>query len=114
MAANASGSDSDARITRASSQRGCPTRSTSPQPSPSSFTGGLHLSPIRAPGPWCSTDERLRDVAEVYASALAKGESPTLAVQEELSCSHSNAAKIVLRVRRAGWLPPTRRGEAKA
>jgi len=60
------------------------------------------------------TDERLRDVAEVYASALAKGEPPTPAVQEELSCSYSNAAKIGLRARRAGWLPPTRRGEAKA
>lgn len=52
------------------------------------------------------TDELLREVAEVYQAAQAKGQPPTMTVAEQFYKSHSSAARWVSRARKAGHLPP--------
>lgn len=49
-------------------------------------------------------------VSQVYADALAIGDSPTKAVAEALTISRSAAAKQVAKARMLGFLGPTTRG----
>jgi hypothetical protein len=58
------------------------------------------------------TDAVLREVAEVYRANI--GNQPTAAVAEHFAVAHRTAALRVQRARRAGLLPPTTRGKAKA
>ncbi|CAN5388826.1 hypothetical protein BH10ACT8_BH10ACT8_11320 [soil metagenome] len=51
-------------------------------------------------------------VAEVYVAAWTAGDSPTRAVAEHFTISHSAAAKRVSRAREAGFLPQTKQGRA--
>lgn len=59
------------------------------------------------------TDDLLREVADLYKAALRDPErrrSPTVAVQEGLTVSHSTATKYVARARERGFLPLTSPG----
>jgi hypothetical protein len=61
------------------------------------------------------TEEFLRDVAEVYRSAVQAGDAPTQAVSSRFTTTHSTAARWVREARKAGILGPsqgTRAGEA--
>ena len=53
-----------------------------------------------------TSDEHLREVAEVYKAA---GEKPTQAVEKHFVTSHSTAARWVGKTRQRGFLPPARR-----
>lgn len=58
-----------------------------------------------------TSDERLREVAEIYRAANEETGKPTQAVYESLpfGYSYSTAARLVMEARRRGFLPPTKR-----
>jgi hypothetical protein len=61
-----------------------------------------------------TTEERLRQVADVYRAAVAAGSPPTAAVHSKLHVSRSHAGRLVGQARKAGILgetTPGKRGE---
>ncbi|HMF83881.1 MAG TPA: DUF6214 family protein, partial [Acidimicrobiia bacterium] len=73
------------------------------------------IADVRASFPqsrWRVTDERLRQVAEIYRAANDRGERPTLAVAQALGYSREYASRLVMRARDAGHLGPAQKGKA--
>jgi hypothetical protein len=61
------------------------------------------------------TDDELERVARIYRNAVeVTGLPPVEAVADAFSLSKSAAAKRVMAARKAGHLPPTTRGQARA
>lgn len=60
------------------------------------------------------TDDLLRQVAHVYAEALAVGRYPVVAVAEHFDWHMTLAGKRVQAARRRGLLPPTTPGVPRA
>lgn len=56
------------------------------------------------------TDDVLREVARVYSAALALGDYPVKAVENECGIPRTTARKRVEAARRRGFLPPTTPG----
>ncbi|MEU1761189.1 hypothetical protein [Micromonospora sp. NPDC005652] len=67
-----------------------------------------------APGAGLSTSKRQRyeRAAGIYRRALAAGEPPVKAVAAAEGLSQAGASALVVRVRQAGFLPPTSSGVA--
>ncbi|MET8521515.1 hypothetical protein [Nocardioides sp. NPDC004968] len=59
------------------------------------------------------TDAHLREIAEVYRTALDEGRRPTQAVADTFDLSARTAARRVEQARAAGILPKTSKGKAK-
>jgi hypothetical protein len=66
----------------------------------------------KKPGPKVDL-KRLQRVAAVYTAAIEIGESPGVAVADDLLRSESRASSLIRQARQYGFLPPTTRGKAK-
>ena len=61
---------------------------------------------------WRVTDDRLREVAQLYRVAHERGDHPTQAVADALNFSRAYASRLVMRAREASYLGPTEPGKA--
>lgn len=60
------------------------------------------------------TDDHLRQVADLYRTALARGDAPTQTVADSMHVVPSTAGRWVKRARERGFLGPTTPGRASA
>ena len=75
-------------------------------------TDAVAVEVERRPGrPAYWTVERLQDVARVYGAAYIAHQPPTTAVAAHFKLSAKGAAKVVGLARKAGLIPPARRGQ---
>lgn len=58
------------------------------------------------------TDQRLKEVAQIYRAAFP--DAPTKAVSVELNMSQASASRLVGAARKRGFLPKTEKRKAKA
>jgi hypothetical protein len=75
--------------------------------------GYVEASKLARPSDVRTKDARLREVAEAYKAAQERTGKPTQAVERELHCSYSTAARLVMEARRRGFLPPSRRSQPR-
>ncbi|MGH7747559.1 MAG: hypothetical protein ACREQ5_22790, partial [Candidatus Dormibacteria bacterium] len=73
--------------------------------------GGRRLPPARGRGRR-TTDEKLRQVTDVYRAAVAAGKRPTQAVADQLHYKRAHAGRLVMQARQAGFLGPAVKGKA--
>lgn len=78
--------------------------------------GRARHTPPAEPGRGLSASKRARyeRVAAVYRRAVAEGQRPVKAVAAAEGLSSGGASALVVRVRQAGYLPPTSAGVASA